>query len=74
MRLDLLDRLHVDERPDYGTRLEPVGDLHHRPGDLGEALGEGAVDAVLNQNPVGADAGLPGVAIFGRDCPDIPGA
>jgi hypothetical protein len=27
VRLNLLDRLHVDERPDHGTRLEPVGDL-----------------------------------------------
>jgi hypothetical protein len=28
VRLDLLDRLHVDQRADHGTRLEPVGDLH----------------------------------------------
>ena len=26
--LDLLDRLHVDQRPDHCTRLEAVGDLH----------------------------------------------
>jgi hypothetical protein len=26
--LDLRDRLHVDQRPDHGTRLERVGDLH----------------------------------------------
>jgi hypothetical protein len=29
------------------ARLEPVGDLH-RPRGLGEALGEGVLDAVLN--------------------------
>jgi hypothetical protein len=28
VRLDLLDRLHVDQRPDHRTRLEPVGDLY----------------------------------------------
>jgi hypothetical protein len=38
--LDLLDRLGVDQRRDYRTRFKPVGDLH-RPGGLGEALGEG---------------------------------
>jgi hypothetical protein len=48
MRLDLLDSLHVDQRADHGTRLEPVGDLHRTCG-LGEALGEGIVDAVLHQ-------------------------
>jgi hypothetical protein len=40
-------RLHVDQRPDHRTRLEPVGDLHRLRG-LGEALGEGVVYAVLN--------------------------
>ena len=66
MRLDLLARLHVDQRADHRTRLEPVGDLH-RPGGLGEALGEGVVDAVLHQDAVGADAGLAGMAIFRGD-------
>jgi hypothetical protein len=47
-------------------RLEPVGDLH-RAGGLGEALGEGVVNAVLHQNPVGADAGLAGIAVFRSD-------
>src|SRR5258707_5996415 len=28
MRLDLLDRLHVDQGADHRTGLEPVGDLH----------------------------------------------
>jgi hypothetical protein len=61
VRLDLLDRLHVDQRPDHGTRLEPVGNLH-RTGGLGEALGKGVVDAVLHQDAVGAGAGLAGIA------------
>jgi len=52
--------------PITGARLEPVGDLH-RAGGLGEPLGEGVVDAVLNQNPVGTDAGLTGVAVFRGD-------
>jgi hypothetical protein len=42
VRLDLLDRLHVDQRADHRAGLEPVGDLH-RAGGLGEALGEGLV-------------------------------
>jgi len=44
VRVDLLDRLHVDQRPDHGARLEPVGDLH-RAGGLGEAPGERIIDA-----------------------------
>jgi hypothetical protein len=44
VRLDLLDRLHVDQWPDHRAGLEPVGDLH-RTGGLGEPLGEGVVDA-----------------------------
>jgi hypothetical protein len=37
MRLDLLDRLHVDRRPDHGTWLELVGDPH-RARVLGDPL------------------------------------
>ena len=66
MRLDLLDRLHVDQWPDHRTRLEPVGDLY-RPSGVGEPLGEGVVDAVLHQDAVGADAGLAGIAVFRGD-------
>src|SRR6516162_10368735 len=57
VRLDLLDRLHVDTRPDHRPRLEAVGDLH-RAGGLGQPLGKRVVDAVLNQDAVGADTGL----------------
>jgi hypothetical protein len=49
VRLDLLDRLHVDQRPDHRTRLEPVGNLH-RAGGLGETVGEGVGDTVLQQD------------------------
>jgi len=66
VRLDLLDRLHVDQWPDHRARLEPVRDLH-RPGGLGEALGKGVVDAVPHQDAVGADIGLAGVALFRDD-------
>ena len=58
MRLDLLDPLHVNERPDHRTRLESIGDLR-RPGGLGEAFSECVIDAVLHQAVVGTDAGLP---------------
>ncbi len=35
----------------------------------GELLGEGVIDAGLHQDAVGADAGLAGVAVFGRQGP-----
>ena len=35
MLLDLLDRLHVDQRADHGAGLDAVADLH-RAGRLGE--------------------------------------
>jgi hypothetical protein len=61
VRLDLLDRLHVDQGADHPTRLEPVGDLHG-PGGLGQPLGQGGVDAILHQ-----DAGYQGpTAAFER--------
>ena len=50
--MTLLDRLHVDERPDHRAALKAVGDLH-RTGDLGEALGERVIDAVPQQDAVG---------------------
>src|SRR5581483_514392 len=37
------------------------------PRDLGEPLGKGVVDSVLHQDAVGADAGLPGIAVFRGD-------
>jgi hypothetical protein len=70
VRLDLFGRLHVDQRADHGTRFEAVGDLHRTRG-LGQSLGEGIVDAVLHQDPVGAHAGLPGIAIFRGDRPRL---
>src|SRR6516162_7094675 len=66
VRLDLLDRLHVDQRADHGTRLKPVGHLHGT-GGLGQPFGEGVVDAVLHQDAVGAHAGLAGIPVFRGD-------
>jgi hypothetical protein len=68
VRLDLLDGLHVDQWVDHGPRFEPVGDLRGT-GGLGEPLGKGIVDPVLHQDAAGADAGLAGIAVFGRDRP-----
>ena len=65
--LDLLDRAHVDERPLLRAVLQPVADLE--PADLfGHPGGERVVDPVLYQHPVGAHAGLPGVAILRSHC------
>src|SRR6185312_11421229 len=68
MLLDLLDRLHVDERADHRAGLGAGAHLHrlHR---LGELAGERLIDAILDQQAIGADAGLPGVAVFGGDRP-----
>src|SRR5215472_15830673 len=55
--LDLFDRLHVDQRADHHTGFGAVADLH-LAGDLGEALREGVVDAVLYQDAIGANTGL----------------
>jgi hypothetical protein len=63
VRLDLLDRLRVDQRADRRTRLEPVGDLHGT-GGLGEALRKGVIDAFLHQDAVGAHTGLARIPIF----------
>jgi hypothetical protein len=63
VRLDLLDRLHVDQRPDDRARLEPVGDLDRARG-FGEALGKRVVDAVPHQDAVGVDAVWPALRCF----------
>ena len=66
MRLDLLDRLLVDERPLRHAGLRPVADLElaDSGGELGD---EGVVNAVLRVDAVGADAGLAHVAELGDD-------
>jgi hypothetical protein len=46
MRLDLLDRLRVDQRADHRTRLEPGGELHRASG-LGQVFAKGVADAIL---------------------------
>jgi hypothetical protein len=57
--LHLLQRLHVDQRTLRDAGLQAVANLEtvHRLAELG---GEGVVDALLYQQPVSADAGLPG--------------
>ncbi len=64
--LDLVDRRRLDQRALLGARLEAGADLE--PGDRGrELLRELVVDPLLDVDPVGADAGLAGVAELARD-------
>ena len=64
--LDLVDRRRLDQRALLGARLEAGADLE--PGNRGrELLGELVVDPLLDIDPVGADAGLAGVAELARD-------
>src|SRR3546814_3396426 len=65
---DLGDRVCVDQRTDRHAPVEPVTDLKAR--DRGHELGgEGVIDAVLNEETVGAYAGLAGIAELGRERP-----
>ena len=63
MRFDFRERGIVDERALRGADFEARGwlQIFH---SLRELCGERVVDSVLNVKPVGADAGLAGVAIF----------
>ena len=58
------DRFLVNQRPDGDVRLQAIADLQltHR---LLKLFGETIVDAILDVQAVGADAGLPGVAKLG---------
>ena len=68
MPLDLLKRRGVDHRSDNDALLGAGADLHRRnPG--GELSRKRVIDARLDQDAVGADAGLPAIAEFGGDCP-----
>ena len=56
-------RLGVDQRTHLHTRLGAAAQF--QGGDLRlQLLHEGIVDGVLHINPVGADAGLAGIAVF----------
>lgn len=60
----LVARLAVDQRADLHAGFEAVADLQRRhAGD--KLLGELRVNAALHVEPIDADAGLPGVAVFG---------
>src|SRR6266849_5042082 len=63
---DFLYRGFFDEWALDDARLHAVADFHrfHFFGELG---GEDVVDLVLHQKPVGAHAGLAGVAVFGGE-------
>jgi hypothetical protein len=63
---DLFDRLVVDERAVGDAVVEAVADLEGV--DLfGEPGGEVAIDVGLDEDPVGADAGLARGAELGGD-------
>src|SRR5262249_4121333 len=64
--LDLLDRLAVDQRALRDAGFQTIADLQLLD-RADELLGESVVDLVLYQEAVGADAGLPGVAVLGHD-------
>ncbi|MNI44296.1 hypothetical protein D3C73_986670 [compost metagenome] len=53
----------IDQWADGDTALQAVADLE-LSNRRAQAFGETLVDAVLHQDAVGADAGLPGVAKF----------
>ena len=65
MLLHLGNRCLVDKRPggDAGFRAVAYFQLLYR---LGELAGEDIINGILHQNEIGADAGLPGVAVFGH--------
>ena len=54
--------------PCWVSPFSPSPDLQLRHGS-GQFFGKGVVDAFLDQEPVGADAGLAGVAVLGGDGP-----
>src|SRR2546426_308907 len=64
--LHLLQALLVDQRADHDPGLGAGADLESLY-LLREPGGEGVIDAVLDVDAIGADAGLAGVAVFGRD-------
>jgi ParB family chromosome partitioning protein len=63
--LDLGHGLAVDQRASGGAFFQTVADL--QLGHGGQLLGERVVDAVLDVQAVGADAGLAVVAVLGDD-------
>ena len=65
MRFDLGQSRRIDQRPLLHAGL--IACAHLQVLDAGgEFFGKRLVDTVLHQKAVGADAGLPGVAVFRR--------
>ena len=60
---DLGDGSHIDERPLHHTVLGAIADLHRR-NFRRQLLDKRIVDLVLGVDAIGADAGLPHVAVF----------
>ncbi len=66
MSLDLRQRRRIDERALQRAILDTGRNLHGRDG-LGERPGVAVVNAVLDEDAIGAYTGLPCVAEFGSD-------
>ena len=62
---DLFHRRHIDQRTLLNTGRHAVADFQSRNGTR-EFFNEGVIDAVLNQEAIGANAGLTHVAEFRR--------
>ena len=65
MFLDLFDCFGIDQRAGGDAFAKAFADLQSVNG-LGQFGDEGIIDAVLHQHAVGANAGLAGIAIFGK--------
>ncbi|MNQ81490.1 hypothetical protein D3C85_965130 [compost metagenome] len=63
MQLDLCKRRCIDQRTLLGFAFQRIAHAHRRH-RFGELSGEGFVHALLDEEAVHADAGLPGVAEF----------
>jgi hypothetical protein len=65
MLFHLLHRLHVDQRPLHHAGFDAIAHFHG--GNLrAQLLRKLVVNAFLHEKPVGADAGLSGIAELGR--------
>ena len=65
MAFNLRKPLVINNRTLFNTLFKPTANLHGG-GGFGKPPGELVIDAILHEHPVGADAGLAGIAIFRR--------